>query len=65
MCRLLVDAKDGIALADIPWRATPEEESAVSLIVGRINEGRDVQATVAPLTTDWSPLATTPLTFQP
>lgn len=43
----LVIAKDGIALADIPRRATPEEESAVSLIVGRINEGRDVWAEVA------------------
>lgn len=43
----LVIVKDGIALADIPWRATPEEESAVSLIVERINEGRDVWAEVA------------------
>ena len=43
----LLIARDGVALADIPWRATPEEESAVSLIVERINEGRDVWAEVA------------------
>lgn len=43
----LLIARDGVALADIPWCATPEEESAVSLIVERINEGRDVWAEVA------------------
>lgn len=43
----LLIAKDGVVLADIPLCATPEEESAVSLIVERINEGRDVWAEVA------------------
>lgn len=43
----LAIVKDGVELADIPWRATPEEEPAVALIVERINEGRDVWAEVA------------------
>lgn len=43
---LEVVSEDGEELCDIPWRATPEEEAAVMLIVDKINEGRDVWAEV-------------------
>ena len=37
-----VVSQDGEKLCDIPWNATPEEESAVMLVVDKINEGREV-----------------------
>lgn len=37
-----VVSQDGEKLCDIPWYATPEEESAVMLVVDKINEGREV-----------------------
>lgn len=37
-----VVSPDGEKLCDIPWCATPEEESAVMLVVDKINEGRKV-----------------------
>lgn len=37
-----VVSPDGKKLCDIPWCATPEEESAVMLVVDKINEGREV-----------------------
>lgn len=37
-----VVSPNGEKLCDIPWYATPEEESAVMLVVNKINEGREV-----------------------
>lgn len=37
-----VVSPDGEKLCDIPWYATPEEESAVILVVDKINEGCEV-----------------------
>lgn len=41
-----VVASDGEKLCDIPWRGTPEEESAVMRIVEKINDGYEVWAEV-------------------
>lgn len=41
-----VVTSDGDKLCDIPWRATPEEEEAVMLIVDKINDGYEVWAEV-------------------
>ena len=37
-----VVSPSGEKLCDIPWYATPEEESAVMLVVDKINEGHEV-----------------------
>lgn len=37
-----VISPDDEKLCDIPWYATPEEESAVMLVVDKINEGYEV-----------------------
>lgn len=37
-----VVSPDGEKLCDIPWYAMPEEESAVMLVVDKINEGYEV-----------------------